>query len=96
MNSDSYSYYPKTVPAKKSSKAPLVVLIVVLVLSAVCTGLFFLVRNDPAVTVTRALTASVKAAGSSEPVTVLSDVLDTIPYEIFTSIPKRVKRVLVD
>ena len=35
----------------------------------------------------------VEIFGDNLPVTVLSDVLDTIPYEVLTSISDRVKRV---
>ena len=35
----------------------------------------------------------VEIFGDSLPVTVLSDLLDTIPYEILTSVSERVKRV---
>ena len=36
---------------------------------------------------------SVEIFGDHLPVTVLSDVLDTIPYEVLTSVSDRVKRV---
>ena len=36
---------------------------------------------------------SVEIFGENLPVTVLSDLLDTIPYEILTSVSERVKRV---
>ena len=36
---------------------------------------------------------SVEIFGNNLPVTVLSDVLETIPYEILTSVSERVKRV---
>ena len=37
----------------------------------------------------------VEIFGQHLPVTVLSDVLDTIPYEVFTGVSNRVKRVYV-
>ena len=36
---------------------------------------------------------SVEIFGAHLPVTVLSDVMDTIPYEVLTSVSNRVKRV---
>jgi len=36
---------------------------------------------------------SVEIFGNNLPVTVLSDVLDTIPYEVLTLVSNRVKRV---
>jgi alanine racemase len=36
---------------------------------------------------------SVEIFGNNLPVTVLSDILDTIPYELLTSISNRVKRI---
>jgi alanine racemase len=36
---------------------------------------------------------SVEIFGKNLPVTILSDILETIPYEILTSISERVKRV---
>ena len=36
---------------------------------------------------------TVEIFGEQLPVTVLSDVMDTIPYEVLTSISNRVKRV---
>ena len=36
---------------------------------------------------------SVEIFGKNLPVTVLSDVLETIPYEVLTSVSNRVKRV---
>jgi alanine racemase len=36
---------------------------------------------------------SVEIFGNNLPVTVLSDILDTIPYELLTGISNRVKRI---
>jgi len=81
MNSGSYPYYPAA-PAKKKSKAPIVILVAVLVLAAVAGTLFLFLHSDPAAKLTKAVKTSLKAAKSSEPVSVLSSAAEAGSIEI--------------
>ncbi|MBQ3862226.1 MAG: hypothetical protein II779_17015, partial [Clostridia bacterium] len=81
MNSGSYPYYP-AVPAKKKSKAPIIILVAVLVLAAVAGTLFLFLHSDPAAKLTKAVKTSLKAAKSSEPVSVLSSAAEAGSIEI--------------
>ncbi|MBQ3956222.1 MAG: hypothetical protein II680_10045 [Clostridia bacterium] len=81
MNSGSYPYYPAA-PAKKKSKAPIIILVAVLVLAAVAGTLFLFLHSDPAAKLTKAVKTSLKAAKSSEPVSVLSSAAEAGSIEI--------------